>query len=121
MATVLIADDSMFMRKRLADILADAGHEVVGEAEDGEEAINMFRGLQPELVMLDITMPERNGIGALNHIMSTSPEANVIMCSALGEETVVQECIDTGAKAFVVKPFDPDEVVAAVTSSLGGE
>ncbi len=118
MATVLIADDSMFMRKRLNDILSGEGHDVIGEAEDGEEAIHMYRSLQPELVMLDITMPERNGMGALNHIMATSPEARVIMCSALGEETVVQECIDTGAKAFVVKPFDPDEVVSAVGEAL---
>ncbi len=119
MATVLIADDSMFMRKRLSDILSNAGHEVIGEAEDGEEAIHMFRQLQPDLVMLDITMPERNGIGALNHIMATTPEAKVIMCSALGEETVVQECVETGAKAFVVKPFDPEEVVSAVDGALG--
>lgn len=119
MATVLIADDSMFMRKRLGDILSSAGHDVIGEAEDGEEAIHMFRQLQPDLVMLDITMPERNGIGALNHIMATTPEAKVIMCSALGEETVVQECVETGAKAFVVKPFDPDEVISAVGDALG--
>jgi two-component system chemotaxis response regulator CheY len=118
MATVLIADDSMFMRKRLGDILSGEGHDVIGEAEDGDEAIHMYRQLQPELVMLDITMPERNGMGALNHIMATSPEARVIMCSALGEETVVQECIDTGAKAFVVKPFDPEEVLSAVSGAL---
>lgn len=118
MARILIADDSMFMRKRLNDILTGEGHEVVAEAEDGNEAINLFGALQPELVMLDITMPERNGMGALNHIMATAPEARVIMCSALGEETVVKECIDTGAKAFVVKPFDPDEVVSAVGEAL---
>jgi two-component system chemotaxis response regulator CheY len=119
MATILIADDSMFMRKRLNDILTEAGHQVVAEAEDGNEAINLYGSLQPELVMLDITMPERNGMGALNHIMATAPEARVIMCSALGEETVVQECLDTGAKAFVVKPFDPEEVVNAVSGALG--
>jgi two-component system chemotaxis response regulator CheY len=118
MATILIADDSMFMRKRLSDILTEAGHEVIAEAEDGNEAINLYGSYQPELVMLDITMPERNGMGALNHIMATSPEARVIMCSALGEETVVKECIDTGAKAFVVKPFDPAEVVSAVDGAL---
>ena len=118
MATVLIADDSMFMRKRLSDILTGEGHSVIGEAEDGEEAIQMYARLLPELVMLDITMPERNGMGALNHIMATSPEAKIIMCSALGEETVVQECIDTGAKAFVVKPFDPEEVLSAVGEAL---
>jgi two-component system chemotaxis response regulator CheY len=119
MATILIADDSMFMRKRLNDILTEAGHEVIAEAEDGNEAINLYGSLRPELVMLDITMPERNGMGALNHIMATSPEACVIMCSALGEETVVQECLDTGAKAFVVKPFDPEEVTSAVGDALG--
>lgn len=118
MATVLIADDSMFMRKRLNDILTGDGHDVIAEAEDGEEAIHMYNQMQPELVMLDITMPERNGMGALNHIMANSPEARVIMCSALGEETVVQECLDTGAKAFVVKPFNPDEVLSAVGEAL---
>ncbi|HEV7918540.1 MAG TPA: response regulator [Solirubrobacterales bacterium] len=121
MATVLIADDSMFMRKRLGDILTGEGHDVVAEAEDGDEAIMLFRQFQPELVMLDITMPERNGLGALNHIMSLSPEAKVVMCSALGEESVVNECIETGAKAFVVKPFDPEQVLEAVGTALGGE
>jgi two-component system chemotaxis response regulator CheY len=120
MATVLIADDSMFMRKRLGDILTEEGHQIVAEAENGEEAIQFYRQLEPELVMLDITMPERNGLGALNHIMTLSPEANVIMCSALGEETVVQECLDTGAKAFVIKPFDPPEVIDAVNKALEG-
>lgn len=121
MATVLIADDSMFMRKRLSDILTGDGHEIVGEAEDGDEAINLYRQLEPEVVMLDITMPDRNGLGALNHIMTLNPEANVIMCSALGEETVVRECLDTGAKAFVIKPFDPEEVLEAVGKAVGGE
>lgn len=121
MATVLIADDSMFMRKRLSDILTGDGHEVVAEAEDGEEAIQLYRQFAPEIVMLDITMPERNGLGALNHIMTLSPDAKVIMCSALGEETVVQECLDTGAKAFVIKPFDPEEVTGAVNQALSGD
>lgn len=118
MATVLIADDSMFMRKRLSDILAGDGHQVIAEAEDGDEAIQLYRRFEPELVMLDITMPERNGLGVLNHIMTLAPGANVIMCSALGEESVVKECLDTGAKAFVVKPFDPPEVLDAVNNAL---
>ncbi|MFY9265003.1 MAG: response regulator [Solirubrobacterales bacterium] len=118
MATVLIADDSMFMRKRLSDILTGEGHDVVAEAENGDEAIQLFSQFQPELVMLDITMPERSGMGALNHIMTLAPEARVIMCSALGEESVVKECIDTGAKAFVVKPFNPEEVTSAVGDAL---
>lgn len=118
MATVLIADDSMFMRKRLSDILTGDGHVIVAEAENGEEAIQLYRQFAPELVMLDITMPERNGMGALNHIMTLEPGARVIMCSALGEETVVQECLDTGAKAFVIKPFDPPEVLDAVGKAL---
>lgn len=121
MATVLLVDDSMFMRKCLSDILIGEGHEVIAEAEDGDEAIQLYRQLEPDLVMLDITMPERNGLGALNHIMTLNPEANVIMCSALGEETVVQECLDTGAKAFVIKPFDPEEVLEAVGKAVGGE
>lgn len=120
MATVLIADDSLFMRKRLSDILTGDGHEVIAEAEDGEEAIQFYRQLEPDVVMLDITMPERNGLGALNHIMTLAPDANVIMVSALGEETVVKECLETGAKAFVIKPFDPPEVLDAVNKALAG-
>src|SRR5262249_8470620 len=112
-------DDSLFMRKRLGDILSGEGHEVVGEAENGDEAITLFRQLQPELVMLDITMPERNGLGALNGIMSLSPDARVVSCTALGEESVVREGMDPGARACVVKPFDPEQVVEAVGEALG--
>ncbi len=119
MATVLIADDSLFMRKRLADILTEAGHEVVAEAENGDEAIMAFRRHNPELILLDITMPERNGYGALGQIMSFDENAKVVMCSALGEESVVQNCLDAGAKAFVVKPFDPEQVAEAVEAALG--
>ncbi|MBJ7347675.1 MAG: response regulator [Thermoleophilaceae bacterium] len=118
MATVLIADDSMFMRKRLSDILTENGHDVVAEAEDGNEAIMQFRRHNPELVMLDITMPERNGFGALGQIMAFDADARVVMCSALGEQSVVESCLETGAKAFIVKPFDPEQVVEAVTTAL---
>lgn len=118
MATVLIADDSLFMRKRLSDILTEEGHEVVAEAENGDEAIMAYRRSQPELVLLDITMPERNGIGALNEIMAINGDARIVMCTALGEESVVQECLDTGAKGYIVKPFDPEQVFAAIRSAL---
>ena len=114
---IFLVDDNSGNLSLLAGILRGVGLRVRA-ANTGKRALTMIRAQRPELVMLDITMPERNGMGALNHIMATSPEARVIMCSALGEETVVKECIDTGAKAFVVKPFDPAEVVSAVGEAL---
>lgn len=118
MATVLIADDAMFMRKVLGDILIKEGHEVVAEAETGDEAILQYKRYQPDLVLLDITMPERNGFGALNGIMAFAADARVVMCSALGEESMVQDCLEAGAKDFVVKPFQPERVIDAVKKAL---
>lgn len=118
MARVLIADDAMFMRKVLGDILIKEGHEVVAEAETGDEAILQYKRYQPDLVLLDITMPERNGFGALNGIMAFAEDACVVMCSALGEESMVQDCLEAGAKDFVVKPFQPSRVAEAVKKAL---
>jgi two-component system, chemotaxis family, chemotaxis protein CheY len=118
MARVLVVDDAAFMRKMVSDALAKGGHEVVGEAGNGVEAVAQFQSLQPDLVTLDITMPEKDGLSALADIVAADPSAKVVMCSALGQESKVLEAIKLGAKDFVVKPFQPDRVIEAVGKAL---
>jgi two-component system chemotaxis response regulator CheY len=118
MARVLVVDDAAFMRKVVSDALASGGHEVVGEATNGAEAVTRFQELRPELTTLDITMPEKDGLAALAEIMAIDPAARVVMCSALGQETKVLESIKLGAKDFVVKPFQPARVLEAVGKAL---
>ena len=118
MARVLVVDDALFMRKMVSDALLKGGHEVVGEASNGAEAIEQFRALSPELLTLDITMPEKDGLEALREIIALDPTAKVIMCSALGQESKVIESIKAGAKDFVVKPFQPERVLDAVSKAL---
>ena len=118
MARVLVVDDAAFMRKMVSDALSKAGHEVIGEACNGAEAVESFRALKPELTTLDITMPEKDGLQALGEIMTLDPSARVIMCSALGQESKVLESIKLGARDFVVKPFKPERVQEAVTKAL---
>ena len=119
MARVLVVDDAAFMRKMVSDALAKAGHEVIGEACNGVEAVESFRALKPELTTLDITMPEKDGLAALKEIIELDPSAKVIMCSALGQESKVLESIKLGAKDFVVKPFQADRVLEAIGKALG--
>jgi two-component system chemotaxis response regulator CheY len=119
MARVLIVDDAAFMRKMLSDALTGGGHEVVGEAGNGVEAVERFQELRPDLTTLDITMPEKDGIQALKEILTFDPAARVVMCSALGQESKVLESIKAGAKDFVVKPFQADRVLEAVGKALG--
>ena len=118
MARVLVVDDAAFMRKMVGDALAKGGHEVVGEAGNGLEAVSQFQALKPDLMTLDITMPEKDGLAALADIMAADPSARVVMCSALGQETKVLEAVRSGAKDFVVKPFQPDRVIEAVGKAL---
>jgi two-component system, chemotaxis family, chemotaxis protein CheY len=118
MARVLVVDDAAFMRKMVSDALAKGGHEVVGEAGNGVEAVARFQELKPDLMTLDITMPEKDGLTALAEIVAADPSARVIMCSALGQEAKVLEAIKLGAKDFVVKPFQPDRVIEAVGKAL---
>ncbi len=119
MARVLVVDDAAFMRKMVSDALAKGGHEVIGQAGNGVEAIAQFRELRPDLMTLDITMPEKDGLETLKDVMELDPGAKVIMCSALGQESKVLESIKLGAKDFVVKPFQPDRVIDAVAKALG--
>ena len=118
MARVLVVDDAAFMRKMVSDALAKGGHEVVGEAGNGVEAVARFQELKPDLMTLAITMPEKDGLSALADIMAADPSARVVMCSALGQESKVLEAIKLGAKDFVVKPFQPDRVIEAVGKAL---
>ena len=118
MARVLVVDDAAFMRKMVSDALAKGGHEVVGEAGNGLEAVSQFQALKPDLMTLDITMPEKDGLAALADIMAADPSARVVMCSALGQESKVLEAIKLGAKDFVVKPFQADRVIDAVGKAL---
>ena len=112
MARVLVVDDAAFMRKVLTDALAAGGHEVVGEAGDGDAALAAYRELGPDLVTLDITMPGKDGLAALRELMELDPAARVVICSALGQETKVLDAIKAGAKDFVVKPFERERLLA---------
>jgi two-component system chemotaxis response regulator CheY len=118
MARVLVVDDAAFMRKMVSDALTQGGHEVVGEAGNGHEAIESYQALKPEVTTLDITMPEKDGLSALKEIIELDPTARVVMCSALGQESKVLESIKLGARDFVVKPFQAERVIEAVGKAL---
>ena len=118
MAKILIVDDAEFMRMTLSDILIRNNHEIVGEAENGREAIALFHERQPDLVTMDITMPEMSGLEAMKEIRQNNPQAKVIMCSAMGQQRMVVEAIEAGAKDFIVKPFDEGRVIEAVNRVL---
>ena len=117
--TVLVCDDALFMRTMVKDILTQAGFSVVGEAENGLQAVEQYSRLKPDLVTMDIIMPEMGGIEAVKKIMETDPEARILMCSAMGQQALVLEAIQAGAKDFVVKPFQPSRVLEAVQRVLG--
>jgi two-component system, chemotaxis family, chemotaxis protein CheY len=118
MARVLVVDDAAFMRTMVTDALTKGGHQVIGEAANGNEAVERFRDLRPEVTTLDITMPEKDGLTALQEIIGLDPGARVIMCSALGQESKVLESIKVGAKDFIVKPFKAERVLGAVDKAL---
>ena len=118
MPSVLIADDAAFMRRMLKNVLTEAGYEVVGEAENGAVAVSKYRELNPDLTTMDITMPEMDGLAALKEIRAGDPSARVVMCSAMGQQSMVIESIQAGAKDFIVKPFQPDRVLEAVQKAL---
>jgi len=115
---ILIVDDAAFMRMMIKDILVKNGFEVVGEAENGAVAVSLFKELKPDLVTMDITMPEMDGITAVKKIRETDPSARIIMCSAMGQQMMVMEAIQAGARDFIVKPFQQERVVQAVKKAL---
>lgn len=116
---VLICDDAAFMRMMIKDILTKNGYEVAGEAENGAKAVEKYNELKPDLVLMDITMPEMDGIQALKNIKAADSGAMVIMCSAMGQQAMVIESIQSGAKDFIVKPFQAERVIEAVKKAVG--
>ena len=116
---VLVCDDAAFMRMMIKDILTKNGYNIAGEAENGVKAIEKYNELKPELVLMDITMPEMDGIQALKKIKEADAKATVIMCSAMGQQAMVIESIQAGARYFIVKPFQADRVLEAVKKVIG--
>ena len=115
---VLVVDDAAFMRMMIKDILTKNGYDVVGEAENGAIAVEKYKELSPDLVTMDITMPEMDGIAAVKEIKASDPKATIIMCSAMGQQSMVIDAIQAGARDFIVKPFQPDRVLEAVSKAL---
>ncbi len=111
MKKVLICDDATFMRNVLKDLLTNAGFDIIGEASNGNEAVTMFKTLKPDVVTMDITMPEKDGIAAVREIIAIEPRAKIVMCSAMGQKVMVLDAIKAGAKDFIVKPFEKERVI----------
>jgi two-component system chemotaxis response regulator CheY len=118
MGRILIVDDTLFMRTLLKNILFSGGHEIVGEAGDGAEAVEKYEALKPDLVTMDVVMPKMNGIEALKEIKKLDPGAKVVMCTAVGQEQMVKLAIKTGARGYVVKPFQAPKVLDEVKNVL---
>lgn len=116
---VMVVDDALFMRNMLKDIFVRAGYEVVAEAENGEMALGFYQETKPDLVTMDIVMPKKSGIEALKEIMASDPAARVVMVSALGQDSLVLEAVESGAKDFIVKPFKEDNVLEIVRRVTG--
>ena len=116
---IVICDDAAFMRMMIKDILKKYGYNIAGEAENGKMAVEKYAETKPDLVMMDITMPEMDGIQALKKIKESDPNAKVIMCSAMGQQAMVIESIQSGAKDFIVKPFQADRVLEAIKKAVG--
>ena len=119
MATrIVLADDLSFMRMVQKEILEEKGYEVVGEAADGFEAVELFKRLQPDVIILDITMPNMNGLDAMHKIFESDKSARIIICSALGQQQLIVEAIKAGVKDFIVKPFKPERILSAIEKAL---
>lgn len=116
--SILVVDDAAFMRMMIKNILTKEGYNVVGEAENGKEAVTLYEKLKPDLVTMDITMPEMDGIEGVKAIRQTDPEARIVMCSAMGQQAMVMEAIQAGAKDFIVKPFQQERILQAIERVL---
>ena len=116
--SVLLCDDAVFMRAMIGGIISQAGYEVVGEAENGREAVQRYAELKPDVVVLDIVMPDMSGLDALRAIRQANPDACVVMCSAMGQQKLMEEAIAAGARGFIVKPFNPSRVLEALTDAM---
>lgn len=118
MARIMVVDDAAFMRMMIKDILSKNGFQVIGEAENGARAVERYSELRPDLVTMDITMPEMDGIAAVKEIKKFDPQARIVMCSAMGQQSLVVESIAAGARDFIVKPFQPERVLEAINRAL---
>jgi two-component system chemotaxis response regulator CheY len=118
---ILIVDDSFYMRTMLKNMLTDAGYDVVGEAANGQQALEMAVATNPDLITLDVILPDNTGLDVLKGIRQQQPDAKVVMCSAVGQETIVNEAIESGALAYIVKPFSEERVLEIVGSALQGD
>ncbi len=118
---VLVCDDAAFMRALIINILTDAGHEVIGEARTGVEAVEKYEELKPDLVTMDIVMPEMSGVDAVREIVGSDPDAVILICSAVGLDELAAQAREAGAKGFLVKPFQPPDLLAAVEEVLQHE
>lgn len=118
MGGILIVDDAAFMRMMIKDILTKNGFQICGEAENGAVAVNIYSELKPDLTIMDITMPEMDGIEAVKRIKAKDPSAKIIMCSAMGQQAMVIDAIQAGARDFIVKPFQPERVIEAVKKAM---
>jgi two-component system chemotaxis response regulator CheY len=116
--SVLVVDDAIFMRRMISEILEGNGMEIVGEADTGSGAVEKYKELQPDLVTMDIIMPEMNGIDAVREIIAIDAKAKIVMCSALGQQALVQDALTAGAKDFLIKPFNPSRVIEVVAKVL---
>ena len=115
---ILIADDLSFIRMLQKEVLTEGGYEIVGEAANGREAVEKYRELAPDVVLLDITMPEMNGLAAMREILAHDPRARVLICSAIGQQSMIVEAIKAGARDFIVTPFKPERLAAAIARAL---
>lgn len=116
--SIMIVDDAAFMRMMIKDIVSKNGYDVVGEAQNGIEALELYTQFRPDIVTMDITMPEKDGISAVKDIMALDPSAKIIMCSAMGQQSLVMDAIKAGARDFLVKPFKPERVIQALDKVL---
>lgn len=116
---VLITDDALFMRVTLKNILTSHSHEVVGKAGNGEEAVQQYAAKKPNLVLMDITMPIMDGITATKAIKTSDPNAKIVMCTAMGQKNILIEALQTGAKDYIVKPFQPERVLKSIKKLIG--
>jgi two-component system, chemotaxis family, chemotaxis protein CheY len=115
---ILIVDDSFYMRTMLKNMLTDAGYEVVGEAANGQQALEMATATKPDLITLDVILPDNTGLDVLKGIRQEQPDVKVVMCSAVGQEVIVNEALESGATAYIVKPFSEEKVLEIVGSAL---
>lgn len=118
MANILIADDSMFSRKVLADIIEQSGHTIAGEAENGQQAVELYKQVKPDIVILDITMPVIDGLSASEEILSFDPNAKIVICSALRQDYVIEFSYKIGVKAYLIKPFDPIKINRVISELI---